>query len=155
MVISSTGFGRRISWSDDTTQTAPHPYTLTFRAALTNAIHNMFIKVLTRAVPLPLSFIPAVEKTERSYNELKSYMMDMIVEGKQKALDDKGGDKEADLFRRLMEANEGVEEGRNKLSADELLSNIYVGLSISYVRSHADTVSQTFLLAGHGEQTAF
>jgi hypothetical protein len=37
-----------------------------------------------------------------------------------------GASKEADLFRRLMGANEGAESGTGKLSDDELLSNVYV-----------------------------
>jgi len=133
MIIASAGFGRKISWAEDSVNKAPPGFKLTFRAALTEAIRLMFLRVLlpSWAAYLPIPKLqPTLLLTATAYEELGQYMRNMIKEAKADGVgqkfdaDDETGDsKEADLFRRLIAANE-AEVG--KLSEAELTSNVYV-----------------------------
>jgi cytochrome P450 len=162
MIIASAGFGHKISWAEDSVNEPPTGYKLTFRAALTEAIRLMFVRVLapTWAYYLPIPKLhSALSLTTLAYEELGRYLKDMIKEAREAGVGEKvdaddesaGGSKKADLFRRLIAANE-AEVG--KLSEDELTSNVYVRYIVTLLfavhLSHS-RVFQTFLLAGHGK----
>jgi hypothetical protein len=148
MIVASAGFGRKISWAEDSVNKPPPGYKLTFRAALTEAIRLMFVRVL---VPSWASYLPipklqsTLQLATTAYEELGRYMKDMIKEARADGVGDKfdaddvtGDSKEADLFRRLIAAND-AEVG--KLSEAELTSNVYVCyFTSSYLVMHRLTV---------------
>jgi len=136
LIISAAGFGRHVSFTADAHPSPPPGYQMAFRPALLTAVHNMALKVLAPrwAYSLP---IPILKQTDLAYKELKRHLEEMISRTRAQLIGEGGeGKGQADLFKRLVEANEGDEEGKAKLSDGELLSNTY-----------------TFLLAGH-ETTA-
>jgi cytochrome P450 len=128
-VIASAGFG--IRFRRDTFGDAPPGYDLSFGTSLFTAIESMFVKVL---VPRWLYALPIqrLRYIDLAYRQLKAYIHDMIRaerEGTRSAVD-AGEDKvtsmeAADLFRRMVAANEEEAPGQ-RLSEDELVSNIYV-----------------------------
>ncbi|EJT99814.1 cytochrome P450 [Dacryopinax primogenitus] len=136
LIISAAGFGRHVSFMADEHPSPPPGYKMAFRPALLTAVHNMALKVLAPrwAYSLP---IEVLKNTDLAYSELKRHLEEMISRTRAQLMGDSGqGRGQADLFKRLISANEVEEEGKAKLNDSELLSNTY-----------------TFLLAGH-ETTA-
>ncbi|KZO90323.1 cytochrome P450 [Calocera viscosa TUFC12733] len=136
LIVSAAGFGRHVSFTADAHPSPPPGYQMAFRPALLTAVHNMALKVLAPrwAYSLP---IPILKKTDLAYAELKRHLEEMISRTRAQLMGDGAeGKGQADLFKRLIEANDGEADGKAKLSDGELLSNTY-----------------TFLLAGH-ETTA-
>ncbi|KZT51494.1 cytochrome P450 [Calocera cornea HHB12733] len=135
LIVSGAGFGRHVSFTADANPSPPPGYQMAFRPALLTAVHNMSIKVLAPRWAYALG-IPVLKRTDLAYAELKRHLEEMIRGMRAQLRGEGEGGKGKDLFKRLVEANEGEAEGGAKLSDDELLSNTY-----------------TFLLAGH-ETTA-
>ncbi|KAK0220202.1 cytochrome P450 [Armillaria fumosa] len=145
LVISTAGFGRRVSWSEDAAAVPPAGHKIAFRPAVTSAISHLIPKVLTPDfiydfsdwVHLPF-VSPALKETRESFEALKFHMLDVISLARAWVASGKAVDMDAALLRNLVEANmfEEADFNHKRLTDDELLSN-----------------TLTFLLAGH-ETTA-
>ncbi|KLO13107.1 cytochrome P450 [Schizopora paradoxa] len=124
-VISSAGFGHKISFAED--HDVPSGHTMSFKESLHVVCVDM---IFTAVVPSWLSWIS--ERTRRhaqAVKELRSYMQEMIDE---RRTSDTKSDCD-DLFRNLLDANSGeLDRSESRLSDSELIGNIFV-----------------FLLAGH------
>ncbi|KAK0203616.1 cytochrome P450 [Desarmillaria ectypa] len=164
LVISTAGFGRRVSWSEDAAAVPPPGHKIAFRPAVTSAVSHLIPKVL---IPdfiyaffdwlyLPL-ISPALKETRESFEALKFHMLDVISLARAWVASGKAADMDAALLRNLVEANmfEEVDFNYKRLTDDELLSNTMVDISFphQYCRTLLPTTPQTFLLAGH-ETTA-
>ncbi|KAK0495923.1 cytochrome P450 [Armillaria luteobubalina] len=143
LVISTAGFGRRVSWSEDAAAVPPPGHKIAFRPALTSAISHLIPKVLTPDFIyefsnwMHLPFVsPALKETRESFEALKFHMLDVISLARAWVASGKAADMDAALLRNLVEANmfEEADFNYKRLTDDELLSN-----------------TLTFLLAGHGE----
>ncbi|KAF9010195.1 cytochrome P450 [Cyathus striatus] len=145
LVISSAGFGRRVSWSEDRKTEPPPGHKVAFRPALASAIMSLIPKALTPVwiyalserihIPIVTSFL---KETKESFEVLKYHMLDLVGLARDWVAGGRVKPMDAALLRNLVEANmtqEGDVNGR-RLTDDELLSDIFV-----------------FLLAGH-ETTA-
>ncbi|KAK0237992.1 cytochrome P450 [Armillaria nabsnona] len=143
LIISTAGFGRRVSWSEDAAAVPPPGHKIAFRPAVTSAISHLIPKVLTPNfiydfsdwVHLPF-VSPALKETRESFEALKFHMLDVISLARAWVTSGKAADMDAALLRNLVEANmfEEADFNYKRLTDDELLSN-----------------TLTFLLAGHGE----
>ncbi|KZV92266.1 cytochrome P450 [Exidia glandulosa HHB12029] len=148
-VIASAGFG--LQFSRTTLGEKREGYALPFGEALFTAIETMFHRVLA---PRWLYSLPieTLKKSDEAYGELQRYIKQMIAEARASGAAP-GADAEsseaADLFRRLVDAND--EEQGARLTDDELLSNIYVFFLAGHETS-AHTLTFAFaLLALHPE----
>ncbi|PFH50911.1 hypothetical protein AMATHDRAFT_40534 [Amanita thiersii Skay4041] len=126
-IIGSAGFGRKISWKEDTQ--IPLGHSMKFKDALRIVSTGVFIKL---AVPkLLMKLVPAFRTIDLAFSELRAYMNEMIEE----RLNSEKVERD-DLFSNLLEANnEDTEEER--LSTDELIGNIY----IFFVAGHETTAN--------------
>ncbi|KDQ57720.1 hypothetical protein JAAARDRAFT_35408 [Jaapia argillacea MUCL 33604] len=143
LVISAAGFGRRVSWKDDSLIQPPQGHTLTFRTSVTSTLHNLFFKILTPDWLCELSssvYIPYLSRRlaemKEAFKGLRLHIHELISVARAGVLDGKGvagdGGSGAALLRNLVEANMTQDGEIRRLTDDELLSNIFV-----------------FLLAGH------
>ena len=133
LVIASAGFGMQFKRASQDKPAAE--YKMTFGEALFTAIDKLIVKVLAPNWMYSLP-IPALRQTDTAYTELKRYIGEMIAEARcgktsdgrvsvgRAELDEKETGSAADLFRRLVAANEA--DGATRLSEDELMSNIFV-----------------------------
>ncbi|KAL0959591.1 hypothetical protein HGRIS_011300 [Hohenbuehelia grisea] len=138
LVISSAGFGRKVSWSDDLKMDALAGHTMSFRQAVTSAIDNVFVKVLTpswlyrlsQGVRIPI-ISKAMRNAQRSFDALRGHMQDVVEHAR---ADHISGISRTDaaLLKNLVGANMAELGTLKSLSDDELLSNTF-----------------NFLLAGH------
>ncbi|KAK0458736.1 cytochrome P450 [Desarmillaria tabescens] len=124
LVISTAGFGRRVSWSEDAAAVPPPGHKILFMTFLTGC--NF------------LSSLLLSRKRRDSFEALKFHMLDVISLARAWVASGKAADMDAALLRNMVEANMSEEADLNykRLTDDELLSN-----------------TLTFLLAGH-ETTA-
>ena len=112
---------------------------MTFKEALCNAIDSIMIKAITPEWAYRLPFdIPllsdALGKSKTGYDQLKVHMQEMMAGAREElhngAIEELNSEgrqrhaKEADLLRRLTMACEA--SGGEKLTDDEVISNIYV-----------------------------
>ncbi|KAL0959590.1 hypothetical protein HGRIS_011299 [Hohenbuehelia grisea] len=139
LVISSAGFGRKTSLSEDSKTEPPPGHTVAFRPAVLSAIDHLFVKILTPNWIYDLSefiFIPfmskALKDTRESFDALRRHMLDVISQARAWVASGKVEKMDAALLRNLVEANMSQESDYKSLTDEELLSNTF-----------------TFLLAGH------
>lgn len=147
-VIASAGFG--LQFSRSTMGESRAGYTMPFGEALFTAIDTMLIRVIAPRFLYTLP-IEGLKKSDVAYSELQRYIKQMIVEArtKGKGIGEGDSNEAADLFRRLVEANDAEDGAR--LTDDELLSNIYVFFLAGHETS-AHTLTFAFaLLAMHPE----
>ncbi|KAI0066984.1 cytochrome P450 [Artomyces pyxidatus] len=138
LVITAAGFGGRVSWKEDTAQEVPAGHTLPFSQAVRRTVRNLFFKVLTpnwlctvaSVVPIP-GLSRKLNETTEAFDELKSYMLEIVSAARDSVVAGKGAG-DAALLRSLVEANMNQEGDVKRLTDEELLSDIFV-----------------FLLAGH------
>lgn len=124
LVIASAGF--QLKFERATLGDCKPGHQLSFRDALFTSVHTLFTRILLPSW-LPL---PAVQRSHLAFTELRKHIMELIAESRAGKLSD--GDEAADLLRRLVAANsDGDEEGTVlRLSDDELVSNIFVGVAV-------------------------
>ncbi|KIJ62164.1 hypothetical protein HYDPIDRAFT_182927 [Hydnomerulius pinastri MD-312] len=140
LVISSAGFGRRVSWTADLSVEPPPGCSLTFRSAVMNSVDNVIFRILTPNWFSTLSsFIKVpylssrVLLTQHSFEDLQRHMMDLVASARADIASGKPPSaSDAALLRNLVEANMSQDGDYKRLTDGELLSNIF-----------------TFLLAGH------
>ena len=131
-IIASAGFGMHFgkrSSDDRETKTfnssKPHPgFKMSFSESLFVAIDTMVVKVLVPRFlyALPISYL---RRSDTAYDELRRYIRGIISELRAAGKLVGGGEAE-DLSRRLIQANDAeLEDDKQRLSDDELISNIY------------------------------
>ncbi|EJD34763.1 cytochrome P450, partial [Auricularia subglabra TFB-10046 SS5] len=143
-IIASAGFG--LKFRRENQGEPARGFTMSFGEALFTAIESMFLRIAAPRFLYALP-IPALRRCDRAYSELERYIRQMTTEAREKV---EGGEA-ADLFRRLVEANEAEGEASARLTDDELISNIYVYFLAGHETSaHALTFALA-LLALHPE----
>ena len=149
-VIASAGFG--LHFTRDTSRTSsgkltsmplgtilPNSgYTLPFGESLFTAIETIIMRAITPKWAYMLN-IEALNRCEEAHVQLGRYISEMIEEARNGANVDvnAGGKKDeaADLFRRLIEANEEETEA-GQLTDGELASNIFVSCCLAATSAH-------------------
>ncbi|KAJ7340865.1 cytochrome P450 [Mycena albidolilacea] len=148
-VIGVAGFGRKMSWKEDTT--VPPGYTMSFKDALHTVSTGTITKLIVPTWAMGLT--KHLRHVKAAFNELdvgflnfqrlliqivhhpyfQAYMFDMIKARKES----ERKEERYDLFSQLLDASQdGTEDGGAQMSDRELIGNIFI-----------------FLLAGH-ETTA-
>ncbi|KAK7044834.1 cytochrome P450 [Favolaschia claudopus] len=153
IVISSAGFGRRASWTQNASTVAPPGHLMAFGPAVFAAVDHLHTKVLTPGWLYTLSErfdIPVVGRVVRdtvyAYEALQRHIMELVSLSRAWVVEGKVASMDAGLLRNLVEANMALQDDEDapkgspnafkSLTEDELLSNSFA-----------------FLLAGH-ETTA-
>lgn len=119
-IISAAGFGRKISWEDDTI--IPSGHQISFKQALYVVSTSFVTKLIVSDWALGLT--QRLRDIRLGFDELQNYMSEMIIERR-------AATKEVrhDLFSNFLDAND---DETVQLSHSELIGNIYM-----------------FLIAGH------
>ncbi|KAF5379057.1 hypothetical protein D9615_005999 [Tricholomella constricta] len=139
LVISSAGFGRRVSFKDDSNTEPPPDHKMAFRPAVTATLHHVITKAVTPTwlfnlsdrLYLPL-ITPLLNEARGSFDALRLHMLEVISLARAWIAGGKTSNMDAALLRNLVEANMSHNDNGKHLTDDELLSNTF-----------------TFLLAGH------
>ncbi|KAF8726525.1 hypothetical protein AX14_007768 [Amanita brunnescens Koide BX004] len=138
-VIGAAGFGRRISWVEDTI--IPTGHRMTFKDALHTVSVGIPFKVVLPSFVMRLS--SSLRKIDLAFHELRVYMKEMVHERLASMKTERH-----DLFANLLEAN-SLDEGA--LTNDELIGNVFIFLLAGH-ETTANTLCFTFaLLAFHPE----
>jgi cytochrome P450 len=106
-------------------------------------LSNLFFKILTPSWAVAILsriHVPyltsRVKETKLAFEELRSYMLDIIASARDAITNGNGnimGEAAPALLRNLVEANIAQEGSSNRrLTDDELLSDVFVRLSVSY-----------------------
>ncbi|KAJ6582970.1 cytochrome P450 [Mycena vulgaris] len=141
LVVTSAGFGRRVSWQEDSSTKSPLRETLPFQEAVTTAVSRLLVRAVTPNWMYALSarvHIPLVGKilaeTRFSFDAVRFHMLDLISLSRSWVVGGKVSNMDAGLLRNLVEANmtQADDIHHKKLTDDELLSDVFA-----------------FLLAGH------
>jgi len=146
LILSSAGFGRRVSWDEDSNASPPSTCKLPFRTAVRYAVENVYVYILTpawfaRLAPiLPIPYLSKrIREMNDGYADMRRHMMDLVVRARQEIVENEGksevtgkGPGGAAILRNLVEANLALDSEHRRLTDDELFSNIF-----------------SFLLAGH------
>ncbi|OAX42462.1 cytochrome P450 [Rhizopogon vinicolor AM-OR11-026] len=145
-VIGAAGFGRPISWKEDSV--IPSGHQMTFRDALHATLQGIVIKVL---VPTwAMGFTKGFRHTRLAFDELQRYLTEMIQErkGSERKEDDH------DLLSRLLAANddENLSEGEVKLSDSELIGNIFILMVAGHETTAHSLAFALALLALHPDK---
>lgn len=149
LVISSAGFGRRVSLMEASKAEPPLGHKRTFRDAVTSTLEHMIPKVLfpdwlydlSSRIYLPL-ITPYLKETRESFDALGLHMLDVISLARDWVAGGKTGSMDAALIRNLVEANMSNDQGNRHLTDDELLSNTFVGV---FLLSRKEALFDSFL----------
>lgn len=152
LIISSAGFGRSLTWSSSSSFLSAEDR-LPFRDAVLSTTHNIFVKFLSptwlvvllhRYKGLRIPYLTdRIRETERGYGDLRKHIIEIVSWMRAGVVDSdvqqQAGEKGKELLggallRGLVEANMQESGGNGKgLTDDELLSNVFVGVS-SFLR---------------------
>ncbi|OSD01453.1 cytochrome P450 [Trametes coccinea BRFM310] len=138
LVIGVAGFGRRISWTEDSI--APPGHSMTFKDALYEVSHRLFFKVVF-SDRLLRHGTPQMRHFARAHDELDRYLKEMV----QNRRSAKVKEERHDLFSNLLDANEGELDSDAKLTDSELLGNVFIFLVAGY-ETTAHTLAYAFIL---------
>ncbi|EIM88971.1 cytochrome P450 [Stereum hirsutum FP-91666 SS1] len=128
-VIGVAGFGRKVSWKDDTV--VPPGYTMSFKEALHVVSTGTIVKAIVPNWAMGLT--KHFRHVRDAFKELDNYMFDMIRARRES----EKKEERYDLFSQLLDASQvETEDGMPQITDRELVGNIFI-----------------FLLAGH-ETTA-
>jgi cytochrome P450 len=121
-VIASAGFG--IQFSKATVDAVQPGHSMPFGKSIFIVVETLFVRIF---VPRWLYRLPikSLHESDEAFSNIRAYIDEMIREARESRQEAAIGDA-VDLFRRLLAANETDEMSR--LTDDELVSNIYVGL---------------------------
>ncbi|KAL1946308.1 hypothetical protein VTO73DRAFT_15435 [Trametes versicolor] len=149
MVIGAASFGRRMSWNEDSI--APAGHTMTFKDALHEVSHRLFLSIIFPQWVLRLGNAK-MRYFARAYGELDTYLKEMVQERREL-----GKKQEShDLFNSLLDANEGELESDARLTDSALLGNVFVFLVAGYeTTSHTLAYAFIFLALYQEEQEKF
>ncbi|KAH9941606.1 cytochrome P450 [Epithele typhae] len=145
MVISVAGFGRRISWKEDTA--APPGHKMTFKEALNIVSRNLFIELL---VPKWLQRwgTPYLRSFHTAKQELEAYMQDLIDLRRSSEVKEE----RHDLFSSLLDAHEGLTISGERMSDDNLFGNVFIFMIAGYETSAHSLAYALILLALHPDE---
>ncbi|EGO03674.1 hypothetical protein SERLA73DRAFT_101917 [Serpula lacrymans var. lacrymans S7.3] len=139
LITSVAGFGRQVSWDDDSSDVPAPGYALTFRSAMIAAVENVMFRMLppdwftsfSSVVKVP--YLSArILQARQAFDELGSYMLELVSSARASVTEGRSSASRAALLHNLVEANMSPEGDSKCLSDSEVLSNTFV-----------------FLLAGH------
>ncbi|KAI0739090.1 cytochrome P450 [Daedaleopsis nitida] len=149
LVIGVAGFGRRITWNED--QIAPPGHTMTFKEALHEVSHRLFLQIIVPDWILRHG-TPKMRYFKRAYDEMGQYLREMVDARRTAQVKDE----RYDLFSNLLDANELELDSEAKLTDDKLLGNIFLFLVAGY-ETTAHTLAYAFILLAlyPDEQEAF
>ncbi|KAI0760164.1 cytochrome P450 [Fomes fomentarius] len=149
LVIGVAGFGRRITWNEDSI--APPGHSMTFKEALHEVSHRLFLQVLFPDWLLR-NGTSKMRYFYRAYGELGKYLQEMV----QARRDAKEKEERYDLFSNLLDANEDEVDNEAKLTDSALIGNIFIFLVAGY-ETTAHTLAYAFILLAlyPEEQEAF
>ncbi|KAG2123324.1 cytochrome P450 [Suillus cothurnatus] len=145
-VIGAAGFGRPLSWKEDTV--VPVGHQLTFKDALHTVTQDLTIKLLVPRWAMGLT--KRFRRARLAFDELHRYLTEMIHERQGSQHDEDNND----LLSSLLSANDddNLSKGEVKLSDSELIGNIFIFLVAGH-ETTAHTLSFAFaLLALHPEK---
>ncbi|KAF7351367.1 Cytochrome P450 [Mycena sanguinolenta] len=150
LVISSAGFGRRVSWHENTSTMAPPGQLMAFGPAVFASVKHRFTKVLAPRWLYALAeraYIPVigriVQDTNHAYAALKMHILDLVALSRAWVVAGKVSDMDAGLLRNLVEANMAAQ------GDEDVTQHSYKSLTDGELLSD----SFSFLFAGH-ETTA-
>jgi len=135
-VIGVAGFGRSVSWKEDTV--IPPGHTMSYKDALHIVSKDFFVKVVFPGWAMDLT--PSLRKVKSGFEELHTYMAQMIQD-RQSAVNKV---ERHDLFTKLLEANDD-DLDQISLTEDELIANVYIFLLAGH-ETTAHTLAFTFAL---------
>ncbi|KAI0676506.1 cytochrome P450 [Trametes maxima] len=138
LIIGVAGFGRRISWKDDSV--APAGHRMTFKDTLSIVSRNLFLQVVFPQWVLRWG-TPTMRSFHTAYSEIEKYMHEMIHARRSAEFKEE----RYDLFSSLLDANEGLSEEGEKLSDAALLGNIFIFI-IAGTLTSAYTLAYAFIL---------
>ncbi|KAG1822549.1 cytochrome P450 [Suillus subaureus] len=144
-VIGAAGFGRPISWKEDTVVTLGHQ--LTLKDALRTVTQDLTIKLLVPRWAMGLT--KRFRRARLAFDELHQYLKEMIHERRGSQYEDNN-----DLLSSLLSANDGdnLSKSEVKLSDSELIGNIFIFLVAGH-ETTAHALSFAFaLLALHPDK---
>ncbi|EJD34765.1 cytochrome P450 [Auricularia subglabra TFB-10046 SS5] len=147
-VIASAGFGLKFSRAAVGQRRAG--FCMTFNEALFKAIETMFLRVAAPRFLYALP-IPALKRSDMAFVELERYVRHMIVEARADGKTLSMSGESADLFKRLIEANDADDAQGARLTDDELVSNICVYLLAGHETSSHTLTFALALLTIHPE----
>ncbi|KAH9941623.1 cytochrome P450 [Epithele typhae] len=164
LVIGVAGFGRRISWNEDSI--APQGHSMTFKAflhsdlaayamltldALNEVSHRLFLRILFPDWILRWG-TPSMRHFIRAFEEIKLYLAEM-VEARRAA---KTKEERYDLFSNLLDANEDELDSAAKLTDEKLVGNVFLFLVAGYeTTAHTLAYALILLALNPEEQEAF
>ncbi|TFY50337.1 hypothetical protein EVG20_g11578, partial [Dentipellis fragilis] len=126
-VISATGFGRRLSWEEDSN--VPPGYMMPFKDALHTVSSEL--KLMSLMPKWASGLTVRTRRRAQAFKELEMYMHDIIHNRKSIK-----GEERHDLLSNLLDANAEESEGRAGLSDSEPIADIFVFL----IAGHETTV---------------
>ncbi|PPQ79020.1 hypothetical protein CVT25_002329 [Psilocybe cyanescens] len=134
-VISAAGFGKKISWKDDTELPAGH--LMTFKESMRVVTADILLKI---ACPdWMMNLTKRLRRARLAFKELRSYMTEMIDERQKSAQSERH-----DLFTGLLREND-LAVDFSTLTDDELIGNVYVFLVAGH-ETTGHTLAFTFAL---------
>ncbi|KDR75778.1 hypothetical protein GALMADRAFT_248465 [Galerina marginata CBS 339.88] len=134
-VIGAAGFGRSISWQEDTK--IPPGHLMTFKDALHVVTTDFFVKLFVPEWGMGLT--QRLKTARLAFDELRQYMLEMIHDRQNAQKVERH-----DLFSSLLEANDHTVD-ITTLSESELIGNIYIFLVAGH-ETTAHTLCFTFAL---------
>ncbi|KIM40203.1 hypothetical protein M413DRAFT_446366 [Hebeloma cylindrosporum] len=134
-VIGAAGFGRSISWKEDSV--VPPGHAMTFKDSLHIVTTDFFFKLIFPDKAMGLT--KRMQRTRKAFEELRLYMVEMIHERQHAEKVQRH-----DLFSSLLAANDHTLD-ITTLSEDEVIGNIYIFLVAGH-ETTAHTLSFTFAL---------
>jgi cytochrome P450 len=140
LAFATAGFGRRVSWTADSTAEPPPGCRLTFRSAVMDSVNNVIFRALVPGWFYQFSSLIKVPYlssrallTQLAFDDLRTHMLDLVASARADITSgERSGASGAALLQNLVEANMNQDGDAKKLTEGELLSNIFA-----------------FLLAGH------
>ncbi|EJD34457.1 cytochrome P450 [Auricularia subglabra TFB-10046 SS5] len=147
-IIASAGFGLTFSRAAAGQRRAG--FRMPFNEALFTAIEMMFLRVVVPRFLYALP-IPALKRSDTAYVELERYILQMVTEARRDGKTLPESDESADLFKRLIEANDAEDAQGARLTDGELVSNVYVYFIAGHETSAHTLTFALALLAIHPE----
>ncbi|KAH0826708.1 cytochrome P450 [Lanmaoa asiatica] len=155
LVIAAAGFGRRVSWTADSTTEPPPGCKLTFLSAVMGSVNNLIFRAL---VPgwlyqfLLLIKVPYLSSralfTRLAFDDLRIHMLDLVASARAEITSGEHSKASgAALLRNLVEANMNQAGDEEKLTEGEVLSNIFVSVQCSFLPDMVETSAHTLCFA--------
>ena len=149
LIIAAAGFGKRMSWTSDSTAELPPGCKLTFQSAVVDSVHNIIFRALipqwfyrfSSLVKVPYLSSRALS-TKLAFDDLRTHMLDLVASARADIASGKRAEASgAALLWNLVEANMNQDGNSEKLTEGELLSNIFVSILFPFILPTQSTLS--------------